>query len=494
MFHYKHLSLILLLTLLSPLAFCQTTSQPAPARALTLQQVIDMAKKQSPAYKQAVTILSNRYWRYRTFRSNYLPQLILNGTLPDLNRTIDRVQQPDGSEAFRRRSLAVSSLELSLQQNIGPTGGTIFLSSAVSRIDLLSPASHTYQAYPAIIGFNQPIFRFNPFKWDLRIEPLLYEESVRQFNENMETISVTATELFFDLLLAQISYDIATKNQSNTDTLFKIAGGRYELGKIAENDLLQLELSLMNAGQAVTRSRLDIETNSQRLKNYLGMTESEAVTLVEPSQTPQFDVDALLALEEARKNRRTVISFQRRLQEADRNVAEARGLTRMNINLFAEFGLANSATAVPDLYVNPQDQQRVRVGFNIPIMTWGRNKALVQTAASNKELVETEITQEKLNFEQQVSLQANQFILFRDQLAIGRKSDEIAQKRYDITKNRYVIGKIGITDLNIALQEKDQAKQAYVAALRSFWIGYYTLRLLTLYDFESRQPIRYSAE
>ena len=468
-------------------------------RTLTLPQVIDMAQKQSPAYKQASTSLNSSYWRYRSFRSNYLPQLTLGGTLPDLNRTIDRVLQPDGSEAFRRRSLAVSSLDLSLEQNIGPTGGTIYLSSALSRIDLISASSSTqanttYQANPAILGFRQPVFRFNQYKWDARISPLLYEESIRKFNEDMELISVTATNLFVDLLLVQISYDIARKNQSNTDTLFKIAQGRYELGKIAENDLLQLELSLMNAGQAVTRSSLDNETFALRLKTYLGMSENETITLVEPTSTPQFEVDATLALDESHKNRQNTISFQRRLLEAEQEVARARGLTGLNVDIFAEFGLVKSATAVPDLYVNPQDQQRVRVGFNIPIMTWGRNKALVQTATANKELAETVISQEKLNFEQQVTLQANQFNLVRDQLAIGIKSDEIAQKRYDITKNRYVIGKIGITDLNIALQEKDRAKQDYVAALRSFWLGYYTLRLVTLYDFENKQPIRYSPQ
>jgi outer membrane protein TolC len=491
MFHLKQCPFLFVCLIYSCVAFGQ--------KSLTLPQVIEMAQKQSPAYKQATTALNASYWEYRSFRSDYLPQLTLGGTLPELNRTIDRVPQPDGSEAFRRRSLATSSLDLSLSQNIGPTGGLIYLSSVISRIDLISSFSTgtqpktSYQASPAILGFRQPIFRYNSFKWRARVSPLLYEESTRKFNEDMETISVTATNLFFDLLLAQISYDIARKNQSNTDTLFKIAQGRYELGKIAENDLLQLELSLMNAGQAVTRSSLDKETSSLRLKTYLGMSETETIMLVEPSATPQFEVDATLALEEARRNRQTVVSFQRRLLEAESNVARARGNKGLSVDVFAEFGLVKSATAVPDLYINPQDQQRVRIGFNIPLITWGRNKALVQTATANKELVETVVSQEKINFEQQVSLQANQFNLVRDQLAIGIKSDEIAQKRYEITKNRYVIGKIGITDLNIALQEKDQAKQAYVAALRSFWLGYYTLRLFTLYDFESRQPIRYSA-
>jgi len=56
--------------------------------------------------------------------------------------------------------------------------------------------------------------------------------------------------------------------------------------------------------------------------------------------------------------------------------------------------------------------------------------------------------------------------------------------RYDITKNRYLIGKIDITDMNIALTEKDEAKARYIQSLQDFWTAYFNLRRLTLYDFE----------
>ncbi|MEX2336235.1 MAG: TolC family protein, partial [Fulvivirga sp.] len=64
-----------------------------------------------------------------------------------------------------------------------------------------------------------------------------------------------------------------------------------------------------------------------------------------------------------------------------------------------------------------------------------------------------------------------------------KKSDEVAQERYNVAQNRYLIGKIDITNLNIALEEKDEAKTSYIQALRSFWTAYYNLRRLTLYDF-----------
>jgi outer membrane protein TolC len=69
------------------------------------------------------------------------------------------------------------------------------------------------------------------------------------------------------------------------------------------------------------------------------------------------------------------------------------------------------------------------------------------------------------------------------QLEITKKSDEVALKRYVVAQNRYLIGKIDITNLNIALTEKDSAKRGYIDALQQFWVAYYELRRLTLYDF-----------
>ena len=56
--------------------------------------------------------------------------------------------------------------------------------------------------------------------------------------------------------------------------------------------------------------------------------------------------------------------------------------------------------------------------------------------------------------------------------------------------NRYVIGKIGIDNLYIAQSDKDQALLQFVQALRGYWVAYYRLRQLTLYDFAEGREIR----
>lgn len=455
----------------------------------TLKEVIEIAKNNSPASKRAETRKENRYWQYRVFKSNYVPQLSLSGTLPDLNRAVTPVTQEDGSTAFRSVFNSNSDVSLSLEQQIGLTGGTVFINSSVNRFDNFATDEYFYGGDPLSIGFNQPIFAYNDLKWEKEIAPLQYEESKREFVEEFELISKEVSGLYFDLLSSQVGLEIASKNLGNNDTIYKIAQGRYELGKIPENDLLQLELNLMNSRQAVAQAELDLETNQLALKSYLGLKSLESISLVVPKEVPSFIIDPDIAVREALNNRQEALAFRRRVLEADREVARARGETGLNMNLYGSFGLTNQASDLPAIYQSPEDQQRVRLGFSIPIVDWGRQKSRVKTAEANQQLVQYTVEQDKVNFEQEVYTQVRTLEMLREQVKITQKADEISQKRYEIAKNRYLIGKISITDLSIALTEKDQAKRDYINSLGNFWNAYYNLRQLTLYDFENNRRL-----
>ena len=111
----------------------------------------------------------------------------------------------------------------------------------------------------------------------------------------------------------------------------------------------------------------------------------------------------------------------------------------------------------------------------------------VVTAIANKKLTDFQIAQDEVDFEQGIMTQVRQFEMLRLQLEITRKSDQVAAERYNVSQNRYLIGKIDITNLNIALTEKDDAKRRYIQALRDFWIAYFNLRQLTLYDFANKR-------
>jgi outer membrane protein TolC len=462
---------------------------PAQDKVLTLEQAVRMAKDQSQSSILAETRKENRYWRWRTFKSDYLPSLSMSGTLPDFNRSFTPVTQPDGTTEFQPVAVNNSDVMLALSQNIGLTGGTIFASSMVNRFDDFDNDVTRFSGSPFFVGISQPLFGFNQLKWDKQIEPLRYEESLKSYVEELELISIQTANRFFEMLLAQITLEIARKNVASNDTILKIGQGRYGLGKIAENELLQLELNLLNSNQQVSQSSLDLETARLRLTTYIGMIGAQEFSLVIPDDFPEFTIDEAVALSEARRNRQDAVAFKRQLLEAQRDVAEARGNNGLNANLFATFGLSNRGDNLGDVYQEPDDQQQVRIGFDIPILDWGKQKSIVKTAEANQKLVSYTVAQEEVNFDQEVSTLVRQFEVLRQRLVVSKKADDIGERKYDISKNRYLIGKISITDLNLALQDKDQAKRDYVQALRDFWIAYYDIRRLTLYDFEQDQSL-----
>ena len=121
--------------------------------------------------------------------------------------------------------------------------------------------------------------------------------------------------------------------------------------------------------------------------------------------------------------------------------------------------------------------------MNIPILDWGKRKGQIKMAESNEELVKTSVDQARADFAQSIYLKVGEFNIQKNQVLIAAKSDTIAQKSFEVSKNRYLIGKIGVTDLNIAQTETDQAKISYINALRAYWVNYYQLRQTTLFDF-----------
>ena len=144
---------------------------------LSLNQVIELAKNQSISAKQANTQKETAYWQYKSYLSNYKPQLTLSGTLPNFNRTFQEVLQPDGTIEFRPVTNNNSDLTFSLSQTIAATGATVFVNSQLQRFDDFDRNFNVYNGLPIGVGIQQPLFAFNPLKWDKKTEPLRFEES-----------------------------------------------------------------------------------------------------------------------------------------------------------------------------------------------------------------------------------------------------------------------------------------------------------------------------
>ncbi|TSA28763.1 MAG: TolC family protein [Bacteroidetes bacterium] len=467
-------------------------------RHLALQDAIEIAKDQSPDALNSKQTFRASFWEYKSFKASRLPLLDLDATLPQFQRKIS--QQTDittGQQVFVPQQYFSSDANLSLSQQIGFTGGSIFIRSGLEAVYNITDSNtiSSFLSTPVNVGLTQPIFQYNPFKWDRKIQPMKYSQAKQKYLEDVEQISIATTNYFFNLLSAQIELKIAYTNLSNYDTLYRIAQGRYQLGKIAENDLLLLELNFLKAQAAVENAELALDNALFRFKSFLRIKDTIPIELIPPSDIRFFNVNPNQAVILSQDNSSAFMDFQKRLLEAARDVNRAKLEGRFDAELTAVVGLTKNANTLAGAYQNPLDQQQLALGLNIPLYDWGVARGRIKMAESQEEIVKNSVEQEMIDFERNVYLKVVQFNMQKNQVTIAAKSDTVARKNYEVTKGRYLIGKMNsILDLNNAQIETDNAEKAYYQALETYWRNYFELRKLTLFDFRNNRPLQFNLD
>jgi outer membrane protein TolC len=459
-------------------------------KKLTFDEVIRLAEVQSPQALMAKHRFKSSYWSYRTFVAQYRPSLTLSGSTPDYSTAFSRVWNSQTSEWNYVSTNVMQTIgSLSLQQNIGLTGGSISLQSDLTLENDFERNQNKYITAPLSIRLTQPLFRYNSLKWQKKTEPLKYEQAKKTFLSNIEQVHTQAVQYFFSLALAQINVQIANMNYLNADTLWRMAQGRYQLGTIAEDELLQMQLSWLNSETSRKESEMNLRDREIRLRSFLGFNENVRLELELPNEIPSMQVDVQEVLDLAHANNPEMLAQQLTLLQAQSSVAQAKAEKGLNANLSASFGLRDQDPIFADAYAKSNQQQTVRLGISLPILDWGLGRGKYKMAQSSLELAQVQERQAMVDFDQNLTLDVEQFNLQAQQVAIAAKSDTVAMKMYEVTKQRFLIGKIAVLELNNADTKKDQNRRAYVQALQNYWSYFYNLRSLALYDFLNKKPL-----
>ena len=458
---------------------------------LTLEDVIDMAITQSSAVKYVQNTNVNYYWRYRNYKTQFRPQLVLNSDLPNYQHTTQPITQPDGSIQFKQVSNLAASANLSLNQSIPVLGTYVYASTSTYGIRNLNQNATSFSGAPFVVGFTQPLFGYNWMKWYKKTEPMVYDEAQKRFVEDIEQISLYATYRYFNFLSVQTNYTLAENNLKNSQDNLRISQTKKELGQISENDYSRIELSVLNAQKSLNQASMELKNADFELRSYIGIKDDRELELIIPLNMKLFDINPEMALEKAKENRKETTLYQRRLINADRDLAQAKSTTGVSATLRGSFGLSNSADDFAGVYDNPQKDRTLRVSLSVPILDWGRSASTVKLAETARDLTIFDVNKEIKEFNREITVQVEQFSLLKDQLKTANEADKVAGNGYLIALRKFQNGELSITDLNIALQERDKAKRDYIYSIRSYWVAYYQLRIFTLFDFERNSNITY---
>lgn len=460
---------------------------------LTLEEAIGMARANSPDAMAARHAFRAAYWDYRSFRANYLPSVVVSSG-PELTRTINKITLPDGTDRYVSQNMFTVDGALTVTQNVALTGGTFFIESAIQRMKLFDANELSFRTSPVVVGYNQSLFGYNSLKWNKKIEPLRYREARKAYVETLELVAADAARKFYALASAQRDYEMACFNYANADTLYEFAKGRYDIGTITENELLQLEINRLTESTNRMDAVMEVDNCRQALCSLLGLNKDVVLQVEIDAKVPDFAVDIEQAFHFFSENSPDVDATQRKLLESRSAVAQARSNAGLKADLYLQCGLSQTGASVGDAYHDPLDQQQVRMGISLPLLDWGRGRGKVKVAKSRQSLVEVQVAQERNDMEMNVRKLVMQFNLQAERVKIAEKTDITARRRYDVARRLYLLGKSSVLDLNASITEKDRASRGFLSALSNYWNLYYVLRSMTLYDFEKKQEIKEELE
>jgi outer membrane protein TolC len=458
---------------------------------LDLNTSIKLATESSLAAFKAKNLYLSGYWEYHTYVSQKRPQLILNTIPLDYNRALTkRYNSVLDIDEYKEQQNIYSWANASITQNLPLTGGAFYIDSELGYLKNYGENAYTqFSSVPIRIGYNQKLFGFNIFKWKRKIEPIKYEKAQKELIKDIETISIQLVDNYFLLLLAQKQLEIAQINKANADTLYNIGKNRLAIASLSQSDVLSLKVDVLNAENSLALADKNLKKYQYSFASFLRMPENSLVELSIPDELTDLQIEYNQAMDLAEKNNPELLDYKQQQLEAAMNLEQIKRENRFNASLNASYGFNQQNSVLIKSYQNPLDQQKVMIGLSIPILDWGQNKGKYNMAKRNLDVVNATTEQAAIDFRQNVMIAVTDFNMQYKIVMNALETRDVAKQAYETTKQRFLIGKVDVTTLSLVLQRQDNANINYLNALYSYWKYYYTIRELTLYDFEKKMPL-----
>jgi outer membrane protein TolC len=459
---------------------------------LTLAESIELAIDSSLQSFRAKNQYMADYWAYVSYKAGRLPSLTLQITpLQYRSDFTKRYDSANDIDVYRRQQSLYSFGNLSISQNFDLTGGTFFIDSELGYMRNFAGGNNysQFSSVPVRVGYSQALFGFNNFKWDKKIEPLKFQRAKTQYLYAQEEISGNAIQYFFSLVMAQMEYDMARETVFSSDTLYRIGQERQKIASISQADLLTLKLDAVNARNTLRNAEIDLKRAMFGFISFFHLDKETQVELQLPERPSGIEIPPDEALEYARKHNPDFLADKQEQLEAEKEVERTRKLSHFEASFSASVGFNQVAAKFHDAYLNPLRQDIVSLGLTIPLVDWGVRKGRANMAVNNLNVTRISIQQREESLEQDVIMTVNDFNIQQDLISSAEEALNLATLAYNVTKERFIIGKADLSSLTLSLNRQNSAQRNYLTMLKNYWLNYYKLRKLTLFDFGKQESL-----
>ena len=458
---------------------------------LDLDRTVQLATDSSLAVQKYQSVYDASRYQYLSWQASRKPQFSLESTPVSYQRYMtQRYLSDEDRDVYRQQRMFYSQAGIQATQTMESWGGEFYGTTQLGFLRNFGDENETqFMSVPIKVGYKQDLLFFNPLKWNRQIEPMKLTLAEKSLAYNIETSSEEAVGKFFTLALAQEQLRMAQEYLASCDTIYSIAERRFRIASISKAELSILELEKTNARTTLANARISRSRAAQDLATYLGMERSTNIELIIPAVMQNLHVDAKEAIQHARENNPQYLSSREAVTEARRDAERARIEKNFSMSLDASIGLNQVADRFADAYRHLLSQDMATITLSVPLKDWGKRKNAYLAARSTVEATERAEQEAARDTELDVALTVADFNERQDIVETARQALTIAEDAYAQTLQRFIKAQADAYSLSIAQSHWQTARQNQIASLQNYWLAYYHLRRLTLYDYQHHQPI-----
>ncbi len=456
---------------------------------LTLQKALDYAETQSPTIQQSKLNILERQKSLEAQRAALKSRFSLR--INPINYSKNRRFDTRTSEWYTNESIE-SNTTFTVSQPILFTNGTISLNNQFgwqnsnSTTEAGQSESRVYSNL-LYLSFNQPLFTYNRQKMNLRKLELNFENANISYALQRLSLESQVTQQFYIVYFQQQNLDISRIELENTQQNYNIVKDKADVGLVANEELYQAELNLMQSRSDYENEVVNYENMKDQLKLLLGMDlyEDFIIIDIDVSSDREVDIDLNKAIENGLANRMELRQREIEIEQGQFDMIETKASNEFLGELDLRLGITGDDPDFGNIFDSPTQSPSVGVSFNIPIFDWGERKAKIKAEEASMQSLQIDFDEEQKDIIISIREVVRRLENYWNQIELAKLNEQNAQLTYDISEERYRNGEMTGMDYILQQNQLSSAKLSVVEAQVDYKLELLNLKIQSLYDFEN---------
>lgn len=296
------------------------------------------------------------------------------------------------------------------------------------------------------------------------------------------------TKAFFQLLLAQDSYEVLLKSYKQSEDNYNVVKAKYEQGTVSEYDKISADVQMRSLKPTVVSARNGVNLANLQLKVLMGM-ESDVKVAVE-GNLKDYEMSMFTRQAMPRPDNLTNNST---LKQLELNALQLKQTLKLQYTNF----MPTLSASFQYMYTSMNDNFKFKEYDWRPYSTIGPNLSIPLFKGSNfTQLKQTRIQMKQLeenriNTERQLTMQATGYLdnmaASTEQVVSNKEAVFQAEKGRTIAEKRYEVGKGTILELNSSEVALTEAQLTYNQSIYDYLVAKADLDLVLGIDEVTEQ-------